>query len=352
MEETQADSVVSIDPTPTLDVPSEAPDFGIPPDDVVAEQLHHDDVPPDVEAPVEGQPKTTTPRTLGIDPAVEERRLRAQAHWETIVAAKLTHATFAATVTKTTNGGLLVDVGGVRGFLPASQVRAEGDAPLASLVTAKLTVAVIDVDMSRRRIVVSQRRAVETARRTNRANLLRSLALGQTHEATVVRLVPFGAFVDIGSVEGLVPMSELALERIEKVEDLLKVGDRFPVTVIRIEDGGRKIALSRKNALPDPWRDYPEIVRPGAVVEGTVVAKEAGPRDAGLRVEIAPGIVGSIRDSDANPDEYEIGERVEVTVKFVDRRTRRIRLGTAYDAPTPSATSSGFAPLGTELRKR
>lgn len=384
--------------SPALDAP-----FGIPPDDVVAAQTYHEPAPPEIEAPVEGSipslaasetidadaisdaipgaipeavasvepevaslesepaesaaaateapAKPATPRTLGIDPAVEERRLRAQAHWEAIVAAKGTPATFEATVTKTTNGGLLVDVGGVRGFLPASQVRTEGGAPLEGLVKTGLTVVVVDVDVPRRRIVVSQRRALEAARRTKRADLLKSLALGQTHEATVVRLVPFGAFVDIGGVEGLVPMSELALERIEKVEDLLSVGDRFPARVIRIEEGGRKIALSRKNALPDPWRDHGDVVRPGAIVEGTVVSKEAGPRDAGLRVEIAPGIVGSLRDSDANPDEYEIGEKVEVTVKFVDRKTRRIRLGTAYAAPASATSSSGFAPLGTELRK-
>jgi len=120
--------------------------------------------------------------------------------------------------------------------------------------------------------------------------------------------------------------------------------------VLRIDEGGRKIALSRKNALPDPWRDHADVVRPGAVVEGTVVSKEIG-KDAGLRVEIAPGIIGAIRDSDANPDEYAIGEKVEVTVRFADRRTRKIRLGTTYAAPQIAATSSGFAPLGAELRR-
>ncbi|GAC1556732.1 MAG: hypothetical protein NVS3B17_04540 [Vulcanimicrobiaceae bacterium] len=370
-----SDDVIS-SPASSHDEPSQAAvaqddaPYGIAHDDTMAVQAHPDVIPPTREAPSEGSvpvarvsagdagaeanatSRARPPRALGIDPAVEERRLRAQHHWDAIVAAKQTHATFIATVTKTTNGGLLVDVGGVRGFLPASQIRVDGDATLPSLVDTKLTVTVVDVDLGRRRIVVSQRRAAEAARRSKRTELLRSLAIGQTHEANVVRLVPFGAFVDIGGVEGLVPMSELALERVEKVEDLLKVGDRFPASIIRIDEGGRKIALSRKNALPDPWRDHPDVVRPGAVVEGIVVAKEAGPRDAGLRVEIAPGIVGSIRDSDANPDEYEIGERVEVTVKFADRRTRRIRLGTAYASPPPTATASGFAPLGTELRKR
>jgi small subunit ribosomal protein S1 len=300
----------------------------------------------------DASPATTQvkPRVLGIDPAVEARRVRALAHWEHVASANQTLETFAATITSLTNAGLLVEIGGVRGFLPASQVRLEPGATLESLVKSSLQVTIVDVDQKRHRVVVSNRKAVDGARRNKRAELLRSLELGQVHEATVVRLVPFGAFVDIGGVEGLVPMSELAFERIEKVEDLLKVGDTFPASVLRIDEGGRKIALSRKNALPDPWRDHADVVRPGAVVEGTVVSKEIG-KDAGLRVEIAPGIIGAIRDSDANPDEYAIGEKVEVTVRFADRRTRKIRLGTTYAAPQIAATSSGFAPLGAELRR-
>ena len=288
------------------------------------------------------------PRVLGIDPAVEARRVRALAHWDRVAAANQTLETFAATITSLTSGGLLVEIGGVRGFLPASQVRLEPGATLESLVKTSLQVTIVDVDAKRHRVVVSHRKAIDGARRNKRADLLKSLDLGQVHEATVVRLVPFGAFVDIGGVEGLVPMSELAFERVEKVEDLLKVGDTFPASVLRIDAG--KIAFSRKNALPDPWRDHAAVVRPGAVVEGTVVSKEIG-KDAGLRVEIAPGIVGAIRDSDANPDEYEIGEKVEVTVRFADRRTRKIRLGTTYAAPQGASNSSGFAPLGAELRR-
>ncbi|HYZ17612.1 MAG TPA: hypothetical protein VE591_14470, partial [Candidatus Acidoferrum sp.] len=97
-----------------------------------------------------------------------------------------------------------------------------------------------------------------------------------------------------------------------------------------------------------PWRDHGAILRQGATVEGKVVAKE--PR---LQVELAPGIVGNVRESDANPADYEIGETMEVTVRSVDRRTRRITLTTLHGAAsTPSFTSSGFAPLGVELGRR
>ena len=295
--------------------------------------------------------KNTGPRTVGFDPSVEERKVRAEENWQRIVAARASGETVTGVATGLTNGGLLVEVGGIPGFLPASQARLAEGAALDSLVKTKLPLAIVDVDPARRRVVVSQRRALENIRRAKRAELLGSLQVGQLHEAVVVRLAPFGAFIDIGGVEGLVPMSELAFERIESVGDVLAVGDRLPVTVLRIDDGGRKIAFSRKNALPDPWRDHADVVRVGARVDGKVVGKEAG-KDPGMLVELAPGVVGTVRDSDADPADYEIGETIEVSVRFVDRRNRRIRLTTVFDADTGAGDSnSGFAPLGAELRR-
>jgi small subunit ribosomal protein S1 len=300
---------------------------------------------PTAEAPA--PKKSSGPRTVGFDPSVEERKQRAEQHWLHVVASRDSGETLEGTVTSAVKGGLLVDVGGVRGFLPASQTRLEPGTDIASLVKTKVPLRVIDVDENRRRVVVSQRRALDDQRRTKRTELLRSLKIGQLHEGVVVRLAPFGAFVDIGGLEGLVPMSELAFERVEKVEDVLKVGERLPVSVLRIDEGGRKIGLSRKNALPDPLRDHAALLRPGTVIEGKVVAK-----DSRLQVEIAPGVIGSIRESDADPNDYEIGEAIEVSVRYVDRRNRRIVLTTLHGAATALPRSSGFAPLGEELRRR
>lgn len=295
--------------------------------------------------------KDAKPRTLGIDPAVEARRVRAEEHWQRVRAARDSGDTVHGTVTAATNGGLLVEIDGIRGFLPASQSSVEPGSQLDSLIKTKVPLKIIDVDDKRRRVVVSQRRALEAERHAKRGALLRSLAIGQTHEGVVRRLADFGAFVDIGGIDGLVPMSELAFERVEKVSDVLAVGDTLSVTVIRIEEGGRKIALSRKNALPDPWRDHADVVRQGATVTGKVVSKEVG-KDAGLRVELAPGIVGSIRDSDADPNDYEIGEAIEVVVRYADRRNRRIKLGTVLGDDVKVSSTGGFAPLGLELLKK
>ncbi|GAC1310286.1 MAG: hypothetical protein NVSMB19_24440 [Vulcanimicrobiaceae bacterium] len=288
------------------------------------------------------------PRTLGIDPAVEARRVRAEENWQRVRAARESGETLTGVVTGMTNGGLLVEIGGIRGFLPASQSSPEAGAPLESLVKKKLPLKIVDVDDKRRRVVASHRRAVDALRIAKRGAFLRSLAVDQIHDGVVRRLTDFGAFVDIGGIDGLVPMSELAFERVEKVGDVLTVGETLKVAILRIEENGRKIALSRKNALADPWRDHAALIRQGATVAGTVVAKEVG-KDAGLRVELASGVVGTIRDSDADPNDYELGEAIEVTVRYVDRRNRRIRLGTVLGDDVRVAATGAFAPLGREL---
>jgi ribosomal protein S1 len=243
---------------------------------------------------------------------------------------------------------LLVDVGGIRGFLPASQTRVAIGTPLDTLVRTKIPLKIIDVDAGKRRVVVSHRRAVEEERRAQRSELLRSLEPGQTREGTVVRLADFGAFVDLGGIDGLIPMRELAFERVEKPGDVVTIGEKLQVQVLRIEEGGKKISLSRKNALVDPWRDHTAALRPGKPLEGKVVAK-----DPLLQVEIAEGVVGTVREGDANPADYEIGEAIEVAVRYVDRTKRRITLTTLHGASAvPPPTSSGFAPLGVELTQR
>jgi predicted RNA-binding protein with RPS1 domain len=281
----------------------------------------------------------------------EERRARAQAAWEHVVAAKESGEVLTGTVTSAVKGGLLVDVDGIRGFLPASQTRVPQGSAIESLVKTKVPLKVIDVDNDRRRIVVSQRRAMQEERGAKRRELLRELAVGQVREGTVVRLADFGAFVDLGGIDGLVPMRELAFERVEKVGDVLKVGEKLNVEVLRIEEGGKKISLSRKNALPDPWRDHAKLLQRGTTIEGKVISKERG-----LTVEIAPGVTGNVREDEINPDDYAIGETVEVSVRNVDRVRRRINLTTLHGAQAtaiasaaPSSSSSGFAPLGAEL---
>jgi small subunit ribosomal protein S1 len=274
-----------------------------------------------------------------------EGRERAQAAWQRLVDAKASANTVHGKVKSPVKGGLLVEIEGYRGFLPASQAGVPKGTAIETLVNADVPLKVIDVDQQRKRVVVSHRRAQQEQRRASRAELIRSLQVGEEREATVARLADFGAFVDLGGVDALIPASELAFERVNKPSDVVSVGEKLKVRVLRIEDGGKKIAVSRKGALPDPWRDHADILRQGKVVEGKVVAKE--PR---LEVELAEGVTGTIGERDANPEDYEIGEAVEVTVRSVDFRNRRLRLSLPHSAA--SFSSGSFAPLGVELNER
>jgi ribosomal protein S1 len=271
------------------------------------------------------------------------RRAQADAAWAALAGAKTTHETLEATLKSAVKGGFLVGIGPFRGFLPASQSRLAGIEP-EKLAGMKIPVVVLDADDAKRRVVVSHRQALETQRRSARAELLANLKVGAEREATVVRLADFGAFVDLGGVDALVPIGELALERVEKVADVVKVGDKFNVKILRVDENGKKIGVSRKAMLPDPWRDHAALLQRGKVVEGTVVENTAE-----LKIELAPGIVGIISENEAIPSDYEIGEKVEVTVRSLDPRTRKLRLSTMY--ATPSFESGGsFAPLGAELK--
>ena len=312
----------------------------------VAEEIPAEAIPVAEAAPVtDAAPAAEAPAKAEKPSVNEEGRKRAQAIWERLVNARANGEVVHGLVKSAVKGGLLLDVDGFRAFLPASQVRVAKGTPIESLVKSTVPVKVIDVDEQRKRLVVSHRRAMEQERRAARSTLVQSLKVGEERDATVLRLTDFGAFVDLGSgVDALIPLRELAFERVEKAEDVVHIGEQLKVRVLRVEENGKKIAVSRKGALADPWRDHAELLHQGNVVEGTVVAKE--PR---LTIELAPGITGTLGDREANPEDYAIGEKVEVMVRSIDHRNRRIRLGTPHAAE--SFTSSGFAPLGIELGK-
>ena len=301
-----------------------------------AEPVAESTVEPVAEAPA--APKGPTPEQLAA-------RQRAQERWEKLVAAHASGESREARVKSLVKGGLLLDIDGYRAFLPASQSGEQRGAALDPLVGTKVQVKIIDVDEARKRLVVSRRRALTQERRESRAATIASLEVGKECDATVVRLTDFGAFVDLGGgVDALVPMSELDFERVAKAADVVSVGEKLRVRILRVEGNGKKIAASRKALLADPWRDNAALLRNGATVEGTVVALE--PR---LTVEVAPGIVGNISDREADPADYTIGEKVEVTIRSLDMRARRLRLSVLHG--TPAMTTTGFAPLGQELRR-
>lgn len=176
-------------------------------------------------------------------------------------------------------GGLIVKLGRVRGFVPASQMsaqrrrRAEGETPdqkWGKMVNEPIMVKVVEVDRARNRLIFSERAAAKETREAERERLLSELKEGDIVEGRIISLAAFGAFVDVGGADGLVHLSELTWKRIEHPNEILKVGQIVKVQVLGVEKDRKRIALSMKRLEDDPWSRVLRQFKVGQLVEGTV----------------------------------------------------------------------------------
>lgn len=252
-------------------------------------------------------------------------------------------------VTGVNKGGLEVTVGTTRGFCPIGQADINFVEDPQTFIGKTLLFAVKEVKERGRNIVLSRRALLEAERAKKVAELRASLAVGQRKQGVVTRTAAFGAFVDIGGLDGLIPMSELAHGRVAKVEDVINVGDPVEVEIRSVEDDPKKpgqlrISLSRRSALGDPWEEHGAAVQDGAVLPGKVARLE----NFGAFVSLFPGIDGLVHISEIaaqrirHPqDVLTPGQEVTVRVLNADRSARRISLSIkqASGDYTPSAPS-------------
>ena len=176
-------------------------------------------------------------------------------------------------------GGLLVKLGQVRGFVPASQLgshrrsrgsRLSNEERLASIVGETITAKVIEVDRGRNRLILSERAAMREIRAAQREKVLSQIEIGETRPGRIVNLADFGAFVDIGGIEGLVHLSELSWKRVDHPSEVLAVGDDVEVYVLNVDTERNRVGLSLKRLQPDPWTIIRTVYSEGELVEATV----------------------------------------------------------------------------------
>ena len=258
------------------------------------------------------------------------------------------------TVTAVNKGGLEVTIGTTRGFCPIGQADINFVEDPQQFIGKTLQFAVKEVKERGRNIVLSRRSLMEAERNKKVAQLRATLKVGQRLPGKVTRTAAFGAFVDIGGLDGLIPMSELAHTRVAKVEDVINVGDPVEVEIRSIEDDPKKpgqlrISLSRRSTLGDPWDEHGTALQDGATLTGKVARLE----NFGAFVELFPGIDGLVHISEIamqrirHPqDVLRAGEEVSVRVLGVDRAARRISLSIkqASGDYAPSAPSPRGAP--------
>ncbi|HEY5093547.1 MAG TPA: S1 RNA-binding domain-containing protein [Candidatus Eremiobacteraceae bacterium] len=251
---------------------------------------------------------------------LSEKRARALKTWEKVLEAHERNDAINATVTQVVKGGVLVDLG-MRGFVPASQIRRHPVGNLDELVGKELRLKVIDLDHKRRRVVLSQRVVLEEELNQKKMELLSTLEAGQIREGTIVRLADFGAFVDLGGIDGLIHNSELSWSRIKHPSEVVQIGDKVMVEVMKFDADAKKVSLSVKHSLEDPWKTVPD-----QLVEGTVVpAQLIKATQNYLLVELLPGVTGMVPKSEfdaAAPPAQ--GETVQVRLLSINTGTRRI----------------------------
>jgi small subunit ribosomal protein S1 len=225
--------------------------------------------------------------------------------------------------------GLLVEVAGVRGFLPASQIDLQRVEDLDAWVQQRLKVKILEVNPAERNLVVSRRAVLEAERQQKAEEFWAQVEEGQVLRGVVRHVRPFGAFVDLGGADGLLPASELAWQHVDKIEDVVQPGQPVEVMVTKIDRSQRKLTLSLKRLSADPWEQWAAQTRPGATISG-VVTRLA---EFGAFVQVAPGIEGLVHITELAPhrvrrvsEVVQPGQQVSVEVLSVDPQQRRLSL--------------------------
>jgi len=232
-------------------------------------------------------------------------------------------------VTEVIKGGLLANVHGTRVFIPSSQVSNRFVEDLNQFKGQEINLHMLEIDRNKRRYVAGRKELATIEAREIREEMYAKLEVGQRIEGTVSRLVDFGAFVDIGGIDGLIHVSEMAWKRVRKVTDVLNVGDKVTVTVIGVDKDKNKISLSLKDISNDPWNGIADKYPIDSIVEGTVVRLAP----FGAFVSLEEGIDGLVHISQlanrhvAKADEVlKVGQQVQVKVTNVDQENHRINL--------------------------
>jgi len=239
-------------------------------------------------------------------------------------------------VIEVVKGGLILDIG-LRGFLPASLVDLRRVKDLAAYMGTRIEARVIEMDRNRNNVVLSRRVVLEEARKAERQEILSKLQVGMRLKGNVSSIVDFGAFVDLGGIDGLVHISELSWNHVNHPSEVVKVGQEVEVQVLDVDLNRERISLGLKQTTEDPWRSLVKKYPIGAIVEGTVTKLVT----FGAFVDLGDGVEGLVHISemakshvDAPSQVCAVGDVVQVKVMEIDLDRRRISLSMKSAAET------------------
>jgi small subunit ribosomal protein S1 len=272
--------------------------------------------------------------------------------WESLRRAFEGNEIIAGRVTGTTKGGLTVDVG-ERAFLPASRSGTRDPAELEKLVEQEIRVRIIQLEPEDENVVVDRRAVLEEEARRTRDEALGRIEEGQVVRGTVRSLTDYGAFVDIGGIDGLLHVSDISWTHITNPRSELQVGDTLDLKVLRLDRDAGKVSLGLKQMYPDPWEEAGRELTVGDRLHGTVTRLT----DFGAFVEVRPGVEGLIHVSEMSwvkrvrkpSDMLKKGEEIEAEVLKMDPAARRLSLGLKQVLGNPWDTIGERYPAGTAV---
>ena len=272
--------------------------------------------------------------------------------WDEISRAYKAEEPVEGTILSRVKGGLSVDIG-VKAFLPGSQVDLRPVRNLENVVGQKMDFKVIKFNKRRANIVLSRRALLETERKKMREDTLETLAAGQIIDGVIKNLTDYGAFIDLGGIDGLLHVTDMSWGRVNHPSEIFNVGDELKVKVLKFDVESERVSLGLKQIQPDPWTDASMRYPIGKRIEGAVVSLA----EYGAFVELEPGIEGLVHVSEMSwikrvkhPSKLvEIGQRVEALVLDVDERERKISLGMKQLEPNPWSVIEEKYPVGAHV---
>jgi small subunit ribosomal protein S1 len=280
------------------------------------------------------------------------RKAKRQKEWEDVMARHKEGDVVRGAVTRKIKGGLLVNIG-VHVFLPASQVDIRRPPDIGDYIGQTVECKILKIDEARRNIVVSRRRLIEDERAVKKQKLLDEVAPGQIRQGVVKNIADFGAFVDLGGLDGLLHITDMSWGRVSNPHDVVRIDQPLEVYVLHVDREREKIALSLKHKTPSPWAQVEEKYPVGSRHTGEVV----NVMSYGAFVRLEPGVEGLVHISEMSwtkrinhPSELvQIGDQIEVQVLNINKEKQEISLGMKQVQPNPWDQVAGRYPPGTRL---
>lgn len=254
------------------------------------------------------------------------RKLACAQSWTKLAEIRSQNSNAAARVVSSVKGGLIAEIEGLRGFVPSSQLRT--GTPVESQIGQEIEVKILEVDPKRNKLILSQKQVYTQQREMVADEIISRLAVDQIVEGEIVRIADFGAFVDIEGIDGLLPISEISWERIKHPSDVVSLGQKIKVKIIKIDEDLKRISLSLKRMGANPWDEIADKLKEGDIVKGTVNKITS----FGVFINIYPGVEALLPSNEVSDEHvnmnnmFTIGEEIEVLIKKFTPQEHRIGL--------------------------